>query len=260
MKEKYILVLAADSNYINQAKALISSAVSQGKWKHDICIITDGLSGDQIKEFSDKGIYIKENAANLNNYYIKINIFSEYFKQWDKVLYVDCDILFSGDINCLMDINLDFMCEKELQRGKGYPTGNYFNKPLDPQLYEKIDKEYDLNQDSFNSCCILYNTNILKSGDKTFDDIAELKSELDLINTHNGGGGTDQPILNLYFQNIWKEFPDSMVTYWQRECNTSLILHFTHWFAPEKNNSRRGDRTIKQIHESNLSNFTKLSI
>lgn len=260
MKQKYVLVLAADSNYTNQAKALISSAVSQGKWKHDICIITDGLSGDQIKEFSDKGIYIKENAANLNNYYIKFNIFSEYFKQWDKVLYVDCDILFSGDINCLMDINLDFMCEKELQRGKGYPTGNYFNKPLDPQLYEKIDKEYDLNQDSFNSCCILYNTNILKSGDKTFDDIAELKSELDLINTHNGGGGTDQPILNLYFQNIWKEFPDSMVTYWQRECNTSLILHFTHWFAPEKNNSRRGDRTIKEIYESNLSNFTKLSI
>ena len=128
------------------------------------------------------------------------------------------------------------------------------------EVLEKINKEYDLNQDGFIGSCVLYNTNILKSGDKTFDDIIELKCELDSINIHNCDAGTDQPILNLYFQNILKEFPDNMVTYWQRERNTSLILHFTHWFAPEKNNSRRGDRTIKEIYESNLSNFTKLSI
>jgi|TARA_R110002012_G_C11555338_1_gene602868 lipopolysaccharide biosynthesis glycosyltransferase len=258
MKEpkKYVLALACDNNYVNEAKALIGSAIREGKWKYDICLIANNLEKEKIKEFTDIGVYVKDVDASEHSYHIKYHLFTEYFKKWEKVLYVDCDIMFSNDINFLMDFDGKIFCDGEANK-----VAVFFERDRNVEVFDNMASEYNVDKFGFNSGCMLFKTSLITS--HTFDELHSLREKYISINHHTGiEGGGDQPILNLYF-NDWIQFPQKVVSFWKKCDHTTRVFHFTRWFTPEKNPnylpfSNHG--IIQNIYNKNLKEFPNLKL
>ena len=252
----YVLALACDQKYINEAKALIGSAIRQGQWKYDICVIANGLNKDEVKEFEDVGVFVKVVGDSEHSYHIKYHLFTEYFKKWEKVLYVDCDIMFSNDINFIMDFDSKIFCDGEANR-----VSDFFEPERNLSVFEEMSKKYDVNKFGFNSGCMLFKTSLIN--EKTFNLLHDLREKYSSINYHTGiEGGGDQPILNLFF-NDWTQFPQKIVSFWKKCDQTTRIFHFTRWFTPEKNPSHlpfSNHGIIKNIYKSNLDNFKNLKL
>ncbi len=255
-KKDYVLALACDTNYVREAKALISSAIRQGKWMYDICLIANDLEENIIKEFTDLGVYVKNVDSSEHSYHIKYHLFTDYFKEWVKVLYVDCDIMFSEDINFLMSFDGKILCDGEANK-----VSDFFERDRDVLVFDEMASKYDVDKFGFNSGCMLFETSLITSN--TFDDLHQLRKKYLKINYHTGiEGGGDQPILNIYF-NDWVQFPQKVVSFWKKCDQTTRIFHFTRWFTPEKNPSwlpfsQHG--IIKDLYKSNLDNFKTLEL
>ena len=168
--KKYVLALACDTNYINEAKALIGSVLREGKWKYDICLIANNLEEDKIKEFTDIGVFVKDVDASEHSYHIKYHLFTEYFKKWEKVLYLDCDIMISNDINFMVDLDGKIFCDGEANK-----VGVFFERDKNKEVFDEMASLYNVDKFGFNSGCMLFKTSLITLS--TFNELHELREK-----------------------------------------------------------------------------------
>jgi hypothetical protein len=132
----------------------------------------------------------------------KFYLFSEYFKQWDKIFYIDAGMHIFKPIDKI--INLE-CTNKLLAHSDAYP---YYKSKLNcqfeskayPDIYKKLKSNFKLNVDFFQTCILVFDTNIIKSN--TFDELIKLSEEYFISKTN------EQGIMNLYFNlkfKIWNQ-------------------------------------------------------
>lgn len=219
---KYCVILVTDKNFKDKALNTLHQLRTIGDYSGDVVIIIGDDLKDQL-DVTDENTHIKyypnhksilkdyiltdkesryyNNSYNRSFQFHKFNIFDEYFKQWDKCLYIDAGMHIFKPIERIL--NLDCK-DKLLAHSDSYP--DYVNKlsfQFDgekyPEMFEKLNKEYDLDIDYFQSTMMLYDPNISESN--TVKRLQEL-SEKYISKTN------DQGIFNLYFNNerkLWEQ-------------------------------------------------------
>jgi len=137
----------------------------------------------------------------------KFYVFDVYFKQWDKVLYIDAGMHIYNNIYRIL--NLD--CKDVLlAHSNSYPY-NYFRWNLDhqfnltnePDIVKKLYNNFDMTiKDNLQTTMLLFDTSIIL--DDTVSKLIELLNEYPICKA------VDQGYMCLYFQcirNIWKPIP-----------------------------------------------------
>ena len=132
----------------------------------------------------------------------KFYLFNEYFKQWDKIFYIDAGMHIFKPINKIIDLDCK---NKLLAHSDAYPylkskLNCQFETQAYPEIYSKLKSNYKLNIDFFQSGILLFDTNIINSN--TFDELIKLSEEYFISKTN------EQGIMNLYFNSklgIWKQ-------------------------------------------------------
>ncbi len=237
MKEN-LLVTLADKNYIDQAKQLFSSVYWNAGWKGDYMLLAHEIPEKDLKWFRDKGILIKKCKPLYNkpigdgNYppvvLDKFYLFTPEFKKWKHVIFLDADIIVRASLDKLTNTKA-FSSLKILNKD----FRSYFSLRDSNEIF-LLKKEYNLIRPTFNSAVIAFDTNIIK--EDTFNKLIILFKKYKKI--ING----DDPILNLFFYNLWINTPlvfNLRVNHIVFKKVDSIVLHFERPFRTdnkEKNN------------------------
>ena len=93
-----VCVIVANDAYLDQVKSLMVACRRQGKWDGDFCLVCaydDGL----LEDIADRGFYAYRAPDITWSMFTKFYIFGDFFRRWDRVLCLDCDILIQNDLN-----------------------------------------------------------------------------------------------------------------------------------------------------------------
>jgi len=266
MMKKEVVVLVADKNYKEHAKSLFVNIKKEGQWDGDYCLLTNMII-DDYQEFIDKGIYVKQIDMS-NPFYVKFSVFDSYFKQWEKVMYLDCDILINGPLSTIKNLdNTDMYCDGEKITIRDLFTmwycgglaeqinGKHFNTNMDQESLNDLDTNFNVENLCFNSAFMYFNTKLIN--ETTVNELEILRDRYKKINFHVGlTEGTDQPILNLLFINNWTQIPNKYVSYFGDQDSNTIVSHYCHWSAPWTNNAPGAhSRYINNLNNFNNTDF-----
>ena len=261
-----VVVLVADKNYKDHAKSLFVNIKREGQWDGDFCLLTNMDSTDYT-EFIEKGIFVKQIDMS-NPFYVKFSVFDTYFKQWDKVMYLDCDILVNGSLSTIKNLeSVDMYCDAERNTIRDLFTmwycggiaeqvnGKHFNTNMDKESLDDLDSSFDVEKFCFNSAFMYFNTKLIS--DSIVLDLEKLRTRFKKINFHVGlTEGTDQPILNLLFIDEWVQIPNKYVSFIGDQDSNTIVSHYCHWSAPwTGNNHNAYNRYIDNLNNFNNINF-----
>lgn len=228
---KICIVLVSNFNYFEKLIKTYQQIREIGKYDGDIVII---YGNDMIEHMNDEfrnkfyektilkyfpdmdrteinEIYktkpvMKKRYELLKEFqYHKLYIFHSFFKQWDRVMYIDAGTTIYNPILPLLNVNCDDCLLA--QRVTDFPLYSLklsceFENDLYKDLYDDIAKKYDLDIDHFISSLIYFDTKLIE--DDTYENLEKLSKKY--INCINN----DQSILNLYFtsyKKVWKPIP-----------------------------------------------------
>lgn len=236
-----VIIIVANDNYCNQAKSLFYSLYNND-WHGDYLLITDNsMSEDNIKSFEKKKINVrvyddfinyskfnkigKHNGSNI--LYQKLYIFDTFIKNWEIILYLDCDIIVQKNIKNLLNFDKNYIdneniyVDKEsktnyntklglfsqfnISDDKNLPYYHYNNNHV-LTLKKELEKKYNMLESNFNTGCILFNSNIIKND--TIQKLKELSEKYYCISRN-----ADQGIINIYFYKKWKQLPQTFIKY-----------------------------------------------
>ncbi len=225
---KKLVVTIANKDFLNQAKQLFSSVYWNSNWNGDYMLISQGIPEEDLRWFREKDILVREidiykdvvMGSNYNPIILcKIEIFKEYFKKWEKIIYLDCDIIVTSSLNNLLKINT-FGAVKDL-----ISIEENIDKDIIPnEEYKQLQKKYKLNKRCFNSGVFVFDTKIIKNN--TFKELySYIEKKINYIKFE------DQFILNIFFYNKWNHLPDKYNVYVSKikklkKLPSDTILHF----------------------------------
>ena len=123
---KTVLTTVVDENYLEYAKQLFSGAYFNAGWKGDFLLIAHEVPREKLQWFIDKGIYVMgckkfDSREYIERWHVsvmsKVYLFTTKMKRWDKVLYLDVDMIIRASLDKLMDVeNLAFFVEGPMNR------------------------------------------------------------------------------------------------------------------------------------------------
>jgi len=201
-KKSNLLVTLADKNYVQQAKQLFSSVYWNAGWDGDYMLLAHEIPEEELKWFREKGILIKicEPLEDKKEKYVyapvvldKFYLFTEEFKQWKNIVFLDSDIIVQSSLDGLTKIeNFGAVRDIDFKLLDTY----FFN----PEKIQSKNINYKLNVPAFNSGVFSFNTDIITPD--MFRELNRLFSE-----NHKEFKYLDQATLNLYFNNNWQKLP-----------------------------------------------------
>ena len=231
---KMLLVAIATANYLSEAKQLFASAHDAGYWQGDYMLLTQGISAEDHLWYENRGILVREyepviseeewSQSPSSTIYNKIvmerfHLFKEEFKQWNVVVYMDCDIIVTGPLIRLEQI-------------KGFAATvdscMFLRINILPSFWNNITTDgYSLNSMPFNAGVFAFNTNIITQN--TFADMLSLARRYLHLTAYS-----DQCFLNLFFYKKWQKLSMAYGYMITREYSAflqqpkdALVLHFT---------------------------------
>ncbi|MDD5194030.1 MAG: glycosyltransferase [Candidatus Nanoarchaeia archaeon] len=235
--KKQVLVTLADKNYVKQAKQLFSSAYWNGGWDGDFLLLSYNIAEKELEEFRKKGILVFKCKKLLDT--LKINnteysrdkrwieivsnkfyLFTNYFKKWDNIIFLDSDIIVRASINRLKNLKgINAVKDTNFKIKNQMIDFNILNNK-DKELYEEINKIYDIEKESFNSGVMIIDTEIINK-----DLFETLLKKLKKYGNICALG--DQTILNFTFYDKWKKLDlvYNSTTYFNQGNQNSIILH-----------------------------------
>ena len=221
-----VIVTLCNDNFVDIAADLVRLVRGAGKYDGALVVLFSGTRALHKPDFSNYNVTLKQVSelfpAHLreappapcakegdgyrqkrvdrwSSYYAKTAVFSDYFKQWDVVLWMDAR-------NGVYRPLAPFFDEID-SRGKllanpdnwpGYEDswklGGQFFADCDEVLFSRLASRYDLTQNYFQSTTMLFDTALLDA--TTLTDIAGLFVEYSRIT------GSDQPIFSIYWDLI----------------------------------------------------------
>ena len=265
--KKEVVLLVADKNYKEHAKYLFVNIKKDGQWDGDYCLLTN-MNEDDYYEFVEKGIYVKQIDMS-NPFYVKFSIFDVFFKKWEKVMYLDCDILVNRSLSTIKMLeSVDMYCDGERNTVRDLFTmwynggladqinGKHYNINIDSETLLDLDNNFDVGKLCFNSAFMYFNTKLIN--DSTVTKLENLKERFKKINYHVGlNEGTDQPILNLLFLDEWTQIPEKYVSYFGDQDSNTIVSHYCHWSAPWTGSVMNTyNRYLENLNNFQNTNFT----
>lgn len=197
-----LLVTLADEKFIMQAKQLFASAFWNGGWSGDYMLLSHQISDEKLQWFIDKGILIKKcNPIQLKTLKLsyepvvldKFYLFTEEFKIWDTIIFLDSDIIVKSSLEYLLKV-------KYFGAAKDSYSLRLKSQFFDTSKNQINERKFNFNRPAFNSGVMVFKSSIIKP--TTFSDLTELTSKY----SENFKFG-EQPALNLYFYQKWESIP-----------------------------------------------------
>jgi hypothetical protein len=183
---------------------------------------------------SDKDTYLKYPTRARIFQYFKLNTFQTFFKQWDRVLYMDCGIRIYHNIQNILDLDCS---NKLIAHQNAYPKFEdwdtlefQFELRNEIDISNELKTNYNLNiRNYFISSLLYFDTSIIE--EHTFSNL------VDLMNKYPISMANDQGILNLYFiciKNKYQSMPINnnnylLFDFWERNhnnCNNYVMLKY----------------------------------
>jgi len=163
-----VFVLVSDRPYFEKAQSTIIGLRTFGRWTGDIVYITinfdldkDELSGLNVIEKKFEQIDVSHVLSKIGpdgfsnsdkreihktTQYQKLLVFSDYFRKWQRVVYVDANIRCCDSVFPLLELDYKgkFLCPDEYYKEENIlnnKLGNQISKD-DPVLYQQLLDEY----------------------------------------------------------------------------------------------------------------------
>jgi lipopolysaccharide biosynthesis glycosyltransferase len=233
--KKYVLVTLADANFVNQAKQLFASVYFKAGWTGDYLLLANGLSPEDLNWFKAKGIIIYEcplfpdSLAGVKIHppivLSKFYLFTEYFKQWRKVVFLDADIIVKASLHNLLKSD-----------GFNAPNATTFRLKDEFTSDSKKNKlkKYNLRSKAFNTGVFVFDTDLITN--QTFEDLQLLYHQIKDICLY-----ADESILNIFFYKKWYLLPivyNSIPAYMSKlykldqQNFLAVIVHFVNSVKP----------------------------
>jgi lipopolysaccharide biosynthesis glycosyltransferase len=239
---KNLIILGTDLNYIKHIKYNIGN-IRDKHGDTDICILFNQSEHEQIeKELRDFTVILKPVKALINKHFkrvynLKYHIFDTYFKNWENILYLDCDTMVYANLDSLFNLlspeyplYVDYEDYKVIEAFSKWCPENSENAPI----YHELKKEINAENTCFNAGIILYHSSII--AEESLEKLYQLDKKYESINKHVEDG-SDQPIINLLVNHLARQVPANYFSFWRNFNENSLISHFCRWEAPWQNNS-----------------------
>lgn len=223
--KKNLLVTLADESYLDAAKQVFSGAYFNAGWKGDYMLLAYKVPKEKLAWFRKKGILVKECEPLVDeNVFgrwfsttlISLWLFTNEFKKWNKVIYIDGDTIIRASLDDLIKVK-GFAAVSEKYSFKALFIKNLKNKSQ--KTYYTLKSKYNLNSLIFNAGLFVFDTDIINKD--TFSD---------LFNLLNFYGkyilSADEPILNLFFYRKWKQLPFIYNVFVNEPVRLLYKLHF----------------------------------
>jgi len=233
--KKNLIITAADINFIDQAKQLFSSVYFNAGWQGDYLLLTHDLSAEDTIWFETRGIIVydqplvstlpvgdkKYSPIILSKFYF----FQEYFKKWQKIIFLDADILVYASLDNLLKLT-------GFNAPEAIPLRLRDEFISDKKRLSDLKKSYNLNSRAFSTGVFVFDTDLIQPD--TFSDIISIYNKYEQIYQYG-----EESILNLFFYKNWKMLPmtyNSVPWYLHNFCglDKDKILAFVVHFVCEK--------------------------
>lgn len=200
-----VLVTLADEGYLNQAKQIFSSAYFFGEWRGDCLLLAFDVPEEKLSWFRSRGIFVFAAQPFNQDYerkaqilFSKLELFKTYFKRWDKVIYLDTDMIIRRSLRGLL--NYDGLCGVQGVRKATVRDRIPLPKPNEPEdkkrLYKELESQYFLDGPGINGGLYLINTNLIQ--DKTYKQLCDF-----VIKYRSLFNGYDECVIcTLFSQNL----------------------------------------------------------
>lgn len=231
-----VIVTLTDRNYYSKTRQTIIDIRTKGKWTRDVVIISidfdipaDFLESFNVAEFKASHIntdYLLEQykkcpirATCDNREYAKLTqwdkfyVFSEFFKSWNKVIFVDAGLRVLDAISNLLELDCtgaimapDDSAPYDNEKRFGAIIETDKNTEVVEHLFEEYSPDI-LNERYFLNCIWMYDTALLES--VTFNDLVDAMNKYPICRCN------EMTIMNLIFtfkHKVWKPFPDYTVS------------------------------------------------
>lgn len=229
LKKDTVFVLVTDKEFLNKTKKTIIDLRSRGKWIHDITVITIGFNlNSNFKDFYNINEiqFDKIDTTSLLNkigpngfndttdkreiqkltQWEKLHVFDDYFKSWQRVIYLDAGLRVLDDVQNLLNLDYKGKLLAPID-GKIYEA-NTFKCQLShdkPDLIEDLKNELGneiLNSNYMLNCMWIYDTDIL--------DICNKNQLIDAMNKYTFCKTNEMGIMNILYHfkyKLWTPFP-----------------------------------------------------
>lgn len=215
-----VLVTLADRKFVSQAKQVFSSVYHNTGWEGDYLLLSHGIPKGELEWFSSREIKIFD-CESLTDHNIgiwpptvisKFYMFTEGFKDWRKVVYLDGDVTAEASLGELGNPD-GFRAVPDVHH---IPVRGQFQKASKTStdhdlgdMHTSLEELYDLNALSFNCGVFSFSTDVIKND--TFQLLLDLFTEYrDILRF------PEQAIMNLHFLNEWSQIPIVYNNYYTR--------------------------------------------
>ncbi len=203
-ESKYLLVTLADRNFLNQARQLFSSVYWHAGWRGDYMLLAHDIPDKELEWFRNKGILIyncqpfttgkvgqeEYPAVVLDKFYL----FTPYFRRWEKIIFLDADVIVRASLNSLTLTN-GFAASEATDLDLRHEFG------ISPRhIFVELYREYPLRGPAFNTGVLVFDTGIITDG--LFECILSLYRKFGALNRYG-----EEATLNLAFYKNWIELP-----------------------------------------------------
>ncbi len=244
MKNSCITVLA-NKDYIHHFEKIHNDLRGLGKYNGDIVLLTDLKTNcSQIEKLNDEKIIIarldkikftKKTNKELNKIknsrnkskpfqWHKLNLFDNYFKQWEFIFYLDINMKIRGNINNILELgeNNTLLAPYDAYPNLDWKLDSQFEK--ESNIFPLLNERYDLSiAKYFQTGILFFDSKIINTNTKR--DLINLTEQFPISKTN------EQGIMNLYFifeKNIFSQFPlelnnEITYSYWKIKNKISTI-------------------------------------
>jgi len=240
--KKNLLVSLADKNYIEQAKQLFSSVYWNAGWDGDYMLLASDIPEHELLWFKRKRILIKNCNLLLSSNWgedkefspiiaNKFYLFTEAFKKWQKIVFLDADIIVKASLDKLLRVNY-------FGAVRNYYFDSIHAELYNPERFILFHSHLKLNAPSLNAGVFVFNTNLI-----TKDTYKVL---LNLLNNNiNDFRFGEQTALNFFFYKKWVKLPyiyNTFINYYNFKTPSyikKIVIHFANKKKPllwEKDN------------------------
>ncbi len=239
---KAVLVTLADRHYVAAAKALFASAHLNGGWTGSYLLLAHGLSDEEIAWFTSRGILVKKTEAFFDHpiggmsetLTCKFHLFSEDFRQWDRVVYIDGDSLVLRNLAGLLECD-DFSAVTDSGSPLFWQVKNperivdTAQRKMAEAEFEEFLKNYNLSELTFCAGFFVFNPKKLDSN--TLEKMMDLCRRFNRLSNFG-----EQLMFNILFYRQWRELPRlynvqpqlNSGSYWWKNVHAlpAMIIHY----------------------------------
>lgn len=230
--KKNLIVTLANEGYLEQAKQLFAGVFYNAGWKGDYLLLAHNVAPEKLKWFKNNGIKIYKTKT-INKYtgpgnypevvLSKLYLFKEYFKKWNKIIYLDADIIVRASLDKLLETKYFSSPEGEEPYLKKQFTAD---KKIIEEL--RLNQDYNLNSRAFLSGIFCFDTKLITTN--TFNSLVIMQKHYSSACNYG-----EEPILNIFFYKKWEKLPiiyNMQPNYLKRHFNLkeaeylAAIIHF----------------------------------